>query len=115
MPKKLGPDSVRKRIGNAARQARLEKRVSQEELAAKVGMTQPEISRLEKGENEQAVFRLIEIERALGVPLGHILIRAGFVEGLDSVEQAVAAASDLIEDDRRTLIRLYRALRGDRE
>lgn len=55
-------------IGEAIKQARLAKNLTQEELGARVGVQKAQISRLEKGKNI-TLSSLMRLFNALGVPL----------------------------------------------
>jgi transcriptional regulator with XRE-family HTH domain len=55
--------------GSAVRVARRRAGVSQSELAARTGMSQPSIARLEKGQVSPTVITLDRIARALGTDL----------------------------------------------
>jgi hypothetical protein len=56
-------------VGSAVRVARLRAGVSQTELAARAGTSQPAIARLEKGMVSPTVISLDRIARALGTDL----------------------------------------------
>jgi len=56
-------------VGSAVRAARLRAGVSQTELAARAGTSQPAIARLEKGMVSPTVISLDRIARALGADL----------------------------------------------
>jgi len=59
---------MRKLVGANVRRVRLEKGLSQEQLAEKSGFTQQYISGLESGQRNPTVITLHEIAQALGVP-----------------------------------------------
>ena len=65
-PKERLPQEFAK-IGNVIRKARIEKSLSQIQLAQKVGLTQPHISDLEKGEKNVTLSTLIKICDILGI------------------------------------------------
>lgn len=56
-------------VGSAVRAARRRAGVSQTELAARAGTSQPSIARLEKGQVSPTVITLDRIARALGTDL----------------------------------------------
>jgi transcriptional regulator with XRE-family HTH domain len=58
---------MRKLVGANVRQVRVEKGLSQEQLAVKSGFTQQYISGLESGQRNPTVITLHEIAQALGV------------------------------------------------
>jgi transcriptional regulator with XRE-family HTH domain len=56
---------------------RVEHELTQEELAAKLGVTQSAVARFEAGETEPKVSTLLRLSRALGVPLELQVDRTG--------------------------------------
>lgn len=56
--------------------------VSQEALAARIGVTFQQIQKYEKGQNRIGASRLYQLADSLGVPVGH------FYEGLPGVGEA---------------------------
>lgn len=73
------PDKAN-RVGNAVRSAREVAGVTQTELASKVGISQPRISALERGESAPSLVTLKAIEKALGLERGFLLRAAGEVK-----------------------------------
>jgi transcriptional regulator with XRE-family HTH domain len=59
-------DNYAMNIGERVRQARLEKRMTQGDLAAKVGIRQPTLSELEKGDSN-STSHIAKLAAALGV------------------------------------------------
>lgn len=55
------------KLGDLIRKARLEKGLSQHELAFKVGMRQPDISKIEKGEKNITMVTLFRLSRVLDI------------------------------------------------
>ena len=64
------------RLRTTLRQLRQERGLSQEQLAARLGVRQEWISRYEVGERRLDVVELVELARALEVSLAEILRRA---------------------------------------
>lgn len=60
-------------IGKRIRLRRLETKMSQTELAEKVGVTFQQIQKYEGGQNRPGTDRLIQISRALAVPLSFFI------------------------------------------
>src|SRR5688572_27833710 len=64
----LIPGGSRKRLAALVRQAREEAELSQGDLAARLGVFQSVLSKIEAGEREVTALELWAICRALGVP-----------------------------------------------
>ncbi|MBI1952920.1 MAG: helix-turn-helix transcriptional regulator [Candidatus Omnitrophica bacterium] len=60
------PDFFR-RLGATVKEARFEKGLSQRQLALRVGMRQPDISRIEEGKKNVTLFTLTRLCRVLGI------------------------------------------------
>lgn len=86
-------------IGKRIRLRRLESKMSQTELAEKVGVTFQQIQKYEGGQNRPGTDRLIQISRALAVPLSF------FIEVLDQRRKV----EDLLFIDPVWGVRLMRA------
>lgn len=63
---------VRKILGANVRKLRLSAKLSQEELAARIGMAQHYVSQLETGKRNPTVLTLALISQALGVPISKL-------------------------------------------
>ncbi len=59
----------RKMFGSALAAARLRKKLSQADLAAKLGTSQPEISLIESGKGNPGLSTLLKLAKTLGVNL----------------------------------------------
>jgi DNA-binding Xre family transcriptional regulator len=64
---KGSPPEFLRRFGGMIRAARVEKGLSQKQLAVRVGMKQPDISRMEEGKKNMTLFTLLRICQALGI------------------------------------------------
>ncbi|WP_081336148.1 helix-turn-helix transcriptional regulator [Burkholderia vietnamiensis] len=64
-------------LGNAVRQLRKGKCVSQEELAHMAGLDRSHMGRIERGERNVSVVNLLKVAHALGIPLSEIFRTAG--------------------------------------
>lgn len=101
---------VRRRVGQAIRVVRLERGLSQQELADRVGAAQPDISKWEHGIGTPvAVPRLLAIDAALDAPGGELLWRAGIHACPDSVSDLLERDPTLSPRARRMLLASYRA------
>jgi transcriptional regulator with XRE-family HTH domain len=76
-------------IAGRLRKARLEKRLSQTELAQKLGVTQGTVSRAEQGRGDLRVGTLLEIARALDldIVLAPRRLRSTIDHLIDGLEQ----------------------------
>jgi transcriptional regulator with XRE-family HTH domain len=75
------PDWVltqRRVIGDRLRDARLKAKLSQWELAERVGIDHKTVHRVERGTSDPSVGLLLQLARALGVPASDVL--AGLTE-----------------------------------
>lgn len=77
-------DSSRKRqhpalvaLGEAIRDARLSKGISQEKLALLAGIDRAYVGRIERGDNNAALLTLTRLARALDMTLARLMKRAG--------------------------------------
>lgn len=86
--------------------------ISQDELAYRLGIGQPAVSRWKRGEVTPDLLELADIEKACGVPRSTILALAGWLEDMDPVNIATAIALDKTLDplDRRYLRRFFDSL-----
>lgn len=65
--------SIDQDIGAAIKAARLERGITQQELAAKIGVTFQQLQKYETASNRISAARLIDIAGALGVTVGEFL------------------------------------------
>lgn len=63
-------------LGSAIRKCRLEKNVSQEQLALLAGVDRSYLGRVERGDNNAAAITLIKIAGALGMTLAELATEA---------------------------------------
>jgi putative transcriptional regulator len=61
------------KLGLRVRELRLEKSLSQTDLAFKIGKDQPSINRLEKGKINPSILYLLEIANGLEISLSKLL------------------------------------------
>ena len=64
---------VKKNIGARIHKIRLEKNITQEDLAKSIGKLRPVIQRIEGGKVNPTIYTLREIAGGLGVPLEELL------------------------------------------
>jgi len=97
---------VKYQLADQIRKSREEMGVSQVELARRMGVTQPLISRMEKGESLPREETLVRIARALGLSQDHFLENAGrssspqsgeIMEKLCHLQQAIDKIHDKLE------------------
>lgn len=94
-------------ICRAIRQEREDQRLTQAELAGRLGKTQPHIQRWETG-REPRLDEVRSIEKALGHDPGYLLRLAGYVDDPDSVEGAVRNDPGLTPQAREIVLAAYR-------
>ena len=78
------PTAVDRHVGARVRERRLLLGMSQQALAAKLGVTFQQLQKNERGTNRIASSRLVDLSNALGVPIQHF-----FDEMPDSVAASV--------------------------
>lgn len=81
--------------------------VSQEQIAAALGVDQPTVSRWARGMRRPPIDVLPDIERLCKVRKGTILRRAGYVEDNGDVTAAILADERLPETTRQVLVDAY--------
>jgi transcriptional regulator with XRE-family HTH domain len=64
-------------LGNVLREARAERRVSQEELGLRTGVHRNYIGGIERGERNPSVTTIATLAEALGLKLSELFARAG--------------------------------------
>src|SRR3954451_8541015 len=64
------PNEIDRLVGSRVRQRRMQRGMSQEQLAAALGITVPQVQKYEKGVNRIGASRLHKIAGLLGVPIG---------------------------------------------
>lgn len=67
------------RVGQAIRTAREAAEVTQTELGKRMGLTQPRISAIERGDTQPSLAHVAAAEKALGLERGYLLRAAGQV------------------------------------
>jgi transcriptional regulator with XRE-family HTH domain len=107
-------DIVERQVRDAVRQAREAQKVTQEQLAERLGVAGVYVSRWESGSRPIHLWRIPQIEEALGLARGTILRNAGLVDAGDSVEDAIDRDLELDADARHLLKVLYSELRSGR-
>jgi transcriptional regulator with XRE-family HTH domain len=96
MPAKMparSPSSIDVVVGRNVRIRRLDKGLSQAELASRLGVTFQQVQRYEAGGNRIGSGRLVKVAAILGVPV------AALFQGVEGVQHAVSLLS-LIADPR---------------
>lgn len=87
--------------------------LSQRTLAERIGVKQPTISKWTRGESEPSLDTIADIEEALGLRRGYLLVDAGYVDGdLRSVEAAIDLTDDLSPVGKDAVKAVYRSLAG---
>jgi transcriptional regulator with XRE-family HTH domain len=82
------PDPIDIHVAARLRMRRMMQGVSQEALAARIGVTFQQIQKYEKGQNRIGASRLFQLAEALSAPIGY------FFEGLEEGQSGVAPPVD---------------------
>lgn len=88
-----------KRIGDALARARLERRMTQDEVADKLGVNPETISRFERGHTAPPLLRLFDLATLYGVP-PESLIAGGGGQALDTARDISSLLANLPPHDR---------------
>ena len=88
-----------KRIGKALAKQRIARNLTQEQVAAQLGVEQETISRFERGATLPPLLRLIDLAEIFDVPLD-ALVRAGSARSIDQAIDLTGALNTLSEEDR---------------
>lgn len=116
-----GLNPVDLHVGAKVKTRRLMMGLSQEELATAIGVTFQQVQKYERGTNRISVSRLVEISRALKVPMEYFLESTAAVggtakktqqRGVSDVKQTAFADSDpMTKRDVVELVRAYQAIK----
>lgn len=121
------PDPIDAHVGARLRLRRMMLGVSQESLAAQVGVTFQQIQKYEKGQNRIGASRLFQLARALSAPVGYFFEGApgaaaeadpapnvaALLSTPESVQLATAFARVADAGTRRRIVDLVQALVSD--
>jgi transcriptional regulator with XRE-family HTH domain len=88
-----------KRIGKALAKQRIARNLTQDQVAAQLGVEQETISRFERGATLPPLLRLIDLAEIFDVPLD-ALMRAGSARSIDQAIDLAGVLNTLSEDDR---------------
>jgi transcriptional regulator with XRE-family HTH domain len=84
---------------------RRKKGMNQTELAKATGISQPQVSRIKRGEDNASADTVRDLAKALGVPQVVALIEAGYITDLSPELAALAAEVERLPDvERRAVI-----------
>ncbi|UDF29349.1 UNVERIFIED_ORG: helix-turn-helix domain-containing protein [Roseateles sp. XES5] len=89
------PAAADVQVGNNIRQQRLRRSVSQEALAAKIGVTFQQVQKYERGTNRVSASRLVEIAAVFGVTVD-TLFAGTAAEADPNAEPAFAMSKEAI-------------------
>jgi len=105
--------TVAEQLGAALRTVREAAGVSQGELGHRIDRKQSYLSEWESGRKPLPLRLMPDIEKALGVSRGTLLVAAGFVDQGMSARDLIMADPSLSAEDRRTLVQVYDLARRD--
>ena len=95
------PNEIDRLVGSRVRQRRMQRGLSQEQLAQPLGITVPQLQKYEKGQNRIGASRLHRIAALLDAPIAFFFAVNAPAEGGPPVEQAAPDAS--VFADRATI------------
>lgn len=99
-------------LGEAVRDEVVKAGINPAELSRRLGVSESTVSRLIGGEvQDVTVDRIVQIERALGVPAGRVFRRAGLVtpEDGETVRDKLLADPSLTAEELLFVLRVYDA------
>lgn len=98
------------KIGEIIAEIRLDQKLTQNELALKAGMRQPNLARIEKGDVNFSIDTLFDIAEALDVSVAYIFLKAFWKNNIVSVngKEVEATVSKLYEDILATIVKAVR-------
>lgn len=99
---------IDRRVGERVRQRRRELKLSQMDLAAAMGVSFQQVQKYEVGANRASAARLVELGRALQVPVGYFFEE---LEGDHSTAQPSVAAALLSDPGGPALAEAYLRLK----
>lgn len=114
-----GPHPVDSHVGAKVKSRRLMLGLSQEELAHSIGLTFQQVQKYERGANRISVSRLVDISRALRVPVDYFIDgcialaqvkKPAAVRGFSDVQQAALEPDPLTRRDVLDLVRAYQSI-----
>lgn len=101
------PEPARMRLGQAISDALDDKGIQAATLARMLPLDPGQLSRIINGKLDNiSVGRVVQIERALGLPNGHLFRAAGLVDEEASVRDRLVA-DDRIAGGRQTVLNVY--------
>jgi len=98
--------------GQLLREARRRAGLTQRQLASRAGVTQPTIARIERGQVEASLERVLELVRAAGFDL-EVRVVPLDEDALALAEQNLARSPDERLDSLLAALELYRPEEGD--
>ena len=97
-------------LGAAIRRERRNHDLTQMQLSALIGVEQTRLSRWELGKVAPDLFECVDLERALGLRNGDLLIDAGLLDlAAQDTQRAIRADPDLDENCRAVMLDFYRS------
>lgn len=98
------------KIGEIIAEIRLDKNLTQRELATMIGMRQPNLAKIEKGDVNFTIDTLLDITEALDVSVAYIFLKAFWKNNIVSVngKEVEATISKLYEDVLATIVKAVR-------
>jgi transcriptional regulator with XRE-family HTH domain len=101
-------------IGQRIRTLRMERGLSQSELAERISVTYQQVQKYERGESHFPVARLIHLAEALSVDVQALVGRGWTAVGEPHEQIGQHPPSPVLSDDEARVLRQYRSLRDPR-
>ena len=105
-------------LGEFIREQRNTARLSLRKLSEAAGISNPYLSQIERGLRKPSAEILQQIAKALRISAETLYVRAGILEernGDDDLEGEILRDRYLAEDQKQTLLQVYRAFRHENE
>lgn len=120
--KNIRTQAIDRHVGQQIRWQRIQRSLSQEDLASQLGISYQQLHKYENGSNSVSASRLADIAQALGISVGEFFSGFGdptsdsWLDENSSLEQLLLAKYyNLIRsaEDRRAILFLMRSLAGE--
>jgi transcriptional regulator with XRE-family HTH domain len=105
-------------LGEFIREQRNVARLSVRRLSDMAGISNPYLSQIERGLRRPSAEILQQIARALRISAETLYVRAGILDARDmeaDLTEAILSEPTLTEDQKRTLLRIYRSFRHEND
>lgn len=109
----MAPDDANDQaLGRVLKAFRLKLKLTQTDVAERIGINQKTISDYESGAVSMNATRILELEKALDQPRGAFWAAAGLGEPSSQIVRAVLGDTSLTGESKRSLLLTYEDLRS---